>query len=151
LTPPKGTYVQLLSRSGQASKKWVDVKAGVIDRDYTGNIQVLLHNYGDEPFEVKIGNRITQMVIINIETPSPTQVEQLKDTKRGSHGFGSTGHSAIISNIKEEPPDTANIPDLPYDLYLSQDPFDSILDVTIPIRGDYNTLGMQLQSCPHRF
>jgi dUTP pyrophosphatase len=66
IKPPPGSHV---------SKHWKDVKAGVIDPDYTGNVQVLLHNHSAELFEVKIGGRIAQLIIINIEMPSPTPVD----------------------------------------------------------------------------
>jgi dUTP pyrophosphatase len=61
--PPIGTYGQILSRSGLAAKHYVDVKAGTIDNDYTGNVHVLLENNSDKPFTVRIGDRIAQLVI----------------------------------------------------------------------------------------
>jgi dUTP pyrophosphatase len=75
--PPVGTYGQILSRSGLAAKYCVDVKAGTIDKDYTGNVQVLLENNGEKPFQVKIGNRIAQLVLYTIETPEVTKLPKL--------------------------------------------------------------------------
>jgi len=91
ITSPSGSYVQILSRSGMSLKYHVDVRAGTIDRDYTGNVQVLLENSGDNPFTIKIGDRIAQLVLIDIQTPPILQTDALSDTTRGDNGFGSTG------------------------------------------------------------
>lgn len=69
ITPLLGTYAQILSRSGLSLKHQIDVRAGTIDRDYTGNVQVLLENLSDTPYSVRIGDRIAQMVLMNIQTP----------------------------------------------------------------------------------
>ncbi len=90
-TVPPGTYGQLAPRSG-LSCKGVLVGAGVIDRDYTGEVKVLLFNMSDDtPLEVKVGDRIAQLIIKKIETPNVVEVDSLGDTDRGDGGFGSTG------------------------------------------------------------
>jgi dUTP pyrophosphatase len=91
LTPPTGTYAQLKSRSGLSLKHSIDVQAGTIDRDYTGNIQVVLYNSGDAPYGIKIGDRIAQLVLLQIQTPAIEQIDVLTNTIRGEQGFGSTG------------------------------------------------------------
>jgi dUTP pyrophosphatase len=52
IVPPIGTYGQIFSRSGMSAKHHIDVRADTIDRDYTGNIKVLLDNTADTPFTV---------------------------------------------------------------------------------------------------
>ena len=64
---------------------------GVIDSDYRGEIIVGLKNSSKEPFTVKNGDRIAQMVITKCETPEIIQCENLDETTRGTGGFGSTG------------------------------------------------------------
>jgi dUTP pyrophosphatase len=85
-------YLRLASRSGLASKSCVDVGAGVIDFDYRGEIHVLLiNNHNDNGFDVKIGDKIAQLIMERIIRPSITRVDELDETIRGSNGFGSTG------------------------------------------------------------
>jgi len=64
---------------------------GVIDSDYRGEVIVGLKNTSKEPFEVKNGDRIAQMVIKKCETPDIVLYDELDKTKRGAGGFGSTG------------------------------------------------------------
>lgn len=90
-TVPKGTYGQLAPRSGLACKG-IHVGAGVIDRDYTGEVKVLLLNLSNEEIVLKENERIAQLIIHNIDIPKVYEVEKLDPTKRGSHGFGSTGY-----------------------------------------------------------
>ena len=65
--------------------------AGVIDRDYRGNVGVILFNFGVDKFEVRRGDRVAQLICERIFTPTLLEVEQLDDTERGAGGFGSTG------------------------------------------------------------
>ncbi len=162
--PPIGTYGQILSRSGLAAKHSVDVKAGTIDPDYTGNVTVLLENNGDKPFIVAIGHRIAQLVLYNIQNPKITQVSDVRDTTRGDHGFGSTGvadlplrqtqHILTPANNTDTPCVRTNtaLTERPYDIYFSHDPFDSTLEVEIAVKGDHPTLGIlsQYDSCRQR-
>jgi len=66
---------------------------GVIDSDYRGEVIVGLKNTSEEPFTVKNGDRIAQMVICKCELPELSICETLDDTQRGDGGFGSTGSS----------------------------------------------------------
>ena len=69
-----------------------EVKAGVIDPDYTGNMGVVLKNNPKEPLERLIGQPIAQLLFIKFATPQLVQVPSLTRTQRGNHGFGA--HSA---------------------------------------------------------
>lgn len=88
---PQGTYGRVAPRSGLASKFFIDTGAGVIDADYRGEVKVLLFNFGKEPYEVKKGDRIAQLVLERIYTPEVVEVENLEESARGAGGFGSTG------------------------------------------------------------
>jgi dUTP pyrophosphatase len=88
---PKGTYGRIAPRSGLAHKYFLDVGAGVIDRDYRGNICVLLFNFGQTPYHIKKGDRIAQLILEKICTVVVEEVTVLHESGRGSSGFMSTG------------------------------------------------------------
>ncbi|TMX02101.1 hypothetical protein EJD97_022587 [Solanum chilense] len=88
---PEGTYARIAPRSGLTWKHSIDVGAGVIDADYRGPVGVILFNHCDVDFEVKIGDRIAQLIIEKIMVPEVEEVDDLDSTVRGSGGFGSTG------------------------------------------------------------
>lgn len=83
----------IYARSGLACKQGLAPanKVGVVDSDYRGEFMVALHNHGDTERTVSHGDRIAQLVITPVLTPSFTEVEELTDTARASGGFGSTG------------------------------------------------------------
>jgi dUTP pyrophosphatase len=87
---PVQTFGHILPRSGLALKHGIHVGAGVIDQDYRGNVGVLLFNLGNEPFVVRKGDRIAQMVVKKFESVEVIE-GGVKETKRGDGGFGSTG------------------------------------------------------------
>lgn len=89
---PPGVYGRVAPRSGLAVKHCINVGAGVIDPDYTGEIKVVLFNHGMNDFEVKKGDRIAQLVLERCETPPIEEISIVEDTERGSGGFGSTGN-----------------------------------------------------------
>lgn len=64
---------------------------GVVDVGFTGSIRVKLYNHGTKDYEVKRGDKITQLVIVPVLTPQPEVVSELEETERGENGFGSTG------------------------------------------------------------
>ena len=78
-------------RSGLAWKHFIDVGAGVIDHDYTGEVGVLLFNFSDMPYEVKKHERVAQLVIEKIFTPKIKEVDELPKSKRGATGYGASG------------------------------------------------------------
>jgi len=90
---PQGFEIQIRPRSGLAAKKGISVlnTPGTIDADYRGEIKVILINHGNEPFVIRNGDRIAQMVVCPIVQAKFEQVDELSDTERGSGGFGSTG------------------------------------------------------------
>ena len=90
---PQGYEAQIRPRSGVALKHGVTVvnTPGTIDSDYTGDIGVILINLGHEPFVIKDGDRIAQMVIKQYETVEWDEVSELSKTERGDGGFGHTG------------------------------------------------------------
>ena len=87
---PTGLYARIAPRSGLALKKLIDVGAGVVDSDYRGEVGVVLFNHGDQDFEVKMGDRIAQLILEKIDTLPVEEVQGLDNTVRGSGGFGST-------------------------------------------------------------
>ena len=88
---PKGYYGRVAPRSGLASKFFIDVGAGVIDEDYRGELKVLLFNFSDTEFKIKVGDRIAQLICERYTHPLLCEVSSLDETKRGTGGFGSTG------------------------------------------------------------
>jgi dUTP pyrophosphatase len=90
---PVGFEAQIRPRSGLAFKHGITVlnSPGTVDADYRGEIKVLLINLGTEPFEIKDGERIAQMIIAKHETVSWINTNELTSTERGSGGYGSTG------------------------------------------------------------
>lgn len=88
---PVGTYGRVAPRSGLAVKHGINVGAGVVDPDYTGEVKVLLFNHGADAFEVKRGDRVAQLILERCETPDVEEVGAIEDTERGAGGFGSTG------------------------------------------------------------
>ena len=90
---PHGNEVQVRPRSGLALKHGITClnTPGTIDSDYRGEVKVILANLGGEPFAVKRGERIAQLVPAPVLRASFTEVHELEDTARGSGGFGSTG------------------------------------------------------------
>ena len=90
LTVPEGTYGRIAPRSG-LSKKGLLVNAGVIDRDYTGPVKIMLHNLTNETYIISKKDRIAQLILEKIELSDIKLVDSLVTTDRGEGGFGSTG------------------------------------------------------------
>ena len=82
----------IYARSGIASKFGVSPAncVGVIDSDYRGEIQVPLMNHGKEPFVIRRGDRIAQLLFAPVFLPELLECESLDETARGAGGFGST-------------------------------------------------------------
>jgi dUTP pyrophosphatase len=90
---PPGHEAQVRPRSGLALRHGVTClnSPGTIDADYRGEVGVILINHGQEPFVIRRGERIAQMVIARHEQATLVEVGALDETARGAGGFGSTG------------------------------------------------------------
>ncbi len=90
---PEGYEVQVRPRSGLALKHGITClnTPGTIDSDYRGEVKVILANLGSEPFEVRRGERIAQLVPAPVLRADFVEVTELSETSRGAGGFGSTG------------------------------------------------------------
>lgn len=89
---PENTYGRIAPRSGLALKHGIDVLAGVIDRDYRGNVGIILYNTSNKDFEIKKGDRVAQLIIEKIKQTDIHVVDSLDETQRNEGGFGSTDH-----------------------------------------------------------
>lgn len=90
---PDGYEAQLRPRSGLALKHAISLpnSPATIDADYRGEVKIILINHGKEPFIVKKGDRVAQMVIAKVEQATFIEVDALSETARGEGGFGHTG------------------------------------------------------------
>ncbi len=90
---PAGYEVQVRPRSGLAFKHGITClnTPGTIDEDYRGEVKIILANLGSEPFAVKRGERIAQLVPAPVLKAAFAEVSNLSETGRGAGGFGSTG------------------------------------------------------------
>lgn len=91
---PLGFEAQVRPRSGLAIRHGITVlnTPGTIDADYRGEIKVILINLSQEPYTIRDGDRIAQMIIGSHATAEWEEVDQLAGTGRGEGGFGHTGH-----------------------------------------------------------
>jgi dUTP pyrophosphatase len=90
---PAGVEAQVRPRSGLAARHGVTClnSPGTVDSDYRGEIRVVLVNLGSEPFPVRRGDRIAQLVFSPVLRASLRIVDDLDPTTRGEGGFGHTG------------------------------------------------------------
>jgi len=90
---PAGYEGQVRPRSGLAARHGVTVlnAPGTVDADYRGEVQVVLINLGQEPFAIRRGDRIAQLVVAPVSAAEFHVVTSLETTERGENGFGSTG------------------------------------------------------------
>ena len=93
LAIPDGYEIQVRPRSGLAFKHGISVPntPGTIDSDYRGELKILLINHGSEPFAIRRGERIAQLVPAAVTRAAFEEVADLCETERGHGGFGSTG------------------------------------------------------------
>ena len=90
---PAGFEAQVRPRSGLALKHNITLtnSPGTIDAGYRGEVGVIMFNHGPDPFPVRRGDRIAQMVIAELPEVALECVETLSESGRGDGGFGSTG------------------------------------------------------------
>ncbi|MBI3006317.1 MAG: dUTP diphosphatase [Ignavibacteriales bacterium] len=93
---PPGFEAQVRPRSGLAVRHGIGIlnSPGTIDSDYRGEVKVILTNFSKEPFKVRRGDRIAQMVISRFERVTWQETEGVNETLRGEGGFGHTGITA---------------------------------------------------------
>jgi deoxyuridine 5'-triphosphate nucleotidohydrolase len=93
IASPQGFEGQVRPRSGLALRHGITVlnTPGTVDADYRGEVKVVLANFGDEPFVVRRGDRIAQLVIAPVAHATLEVVASLDATARGAGGYGSTG------------------------------------------------------------
>lgn len=103
---PDGTYGRVAPRSGLAAKHFIDIGAGVVDQDYTGNVGVVMFNHNDAPFVIKKGDRVAQLVCEKICYPELKELDSLESTERGEGGFGSTGVAGSVEKPAESKMET---------------------------------------------
>ena len=90
---PTGFGGFVFPRSGLSSKFGVSLAncVGVIDSDYRGEVKVPVINHSSEPYTIKVGERIAQLVIMPVDLCEYGFSDELDKTERGEGGFGSTG------------------------------------------------------------
>ena len=88
--PPEGYMLQILQRSGLASKGLIPL-GGILDEDYTGEVIVIMLNTTDKYLSINNGDRIAQMAIRPYYQGEFELVDALDETERGDGAFGSTG------------------------------------------------------------
>ena len=93
--PSAETVALIFARSGLAIKHGLTLSncVGVIDSDYTGEVQVGMINQSDVPYTVQPGERIAQLVVMPVLLPTVEETDELDKTARGEGGFGSTGRA----------------------------------------------------------
>ena len=86
---PEGYVALIWDKSGLALKKGIKSMGGVIEHTYRGEYRIILLNTSDQPFEIKKGDKIAQMLVQPIMSVEVEEANDLSDTVRGTHGFGS--------------------------------------------------------------
>ncbi len=89
---PVGMVGNIRDRSGLAAKHGLHTLAGVVDSNYRGEIFVVIINLGTEDYQIKVGDRIAQMLIQPIERVEIKEADNLADSDRGENRFGSSGY-----------------------------------------------------------
>jgi dUTP pyrophosphatase len=89
---PEGFEIQVRPRSGLAMRGITVLNSpGTVDSDYTGELKIILINFGNKPFNVSKGDRIAQIVLCPVVKIEWKMADVLEQTERGENGFGSTG------------------------------------------------------------
>jgi dUTP pyrophosphatase len=92
LAVPAGHGGFVWDKSGIATKYHIKTMAGVVDSNYRGELKVALTNLGAEPYDVKRGEKVAQLVIKPVATPEIEEVDEIEaNDVRGEKGFGSSG------------------------------------------------------------
>ncbi len=99
---PTGYEFQIRPRSGLAFNNNITImnSPGTIDSDYRGEIKIGLFNHGSESIDIKDGDRIAQMALMDVPKVNWIRTDVLSETKRGAGGFGHTGTGEIPSFLE---------------------------------------------------
>ena len=158
---PPNVYGRVASRSGLALHNHVETKGGVIDPDYTGNIKIILHNFGHNDFIVKQSDRVAQLILEQYLSPQIKVTSKIEPTERNTKGFGSTGMGKLpttpsphmISYEEDEivsptqinaARNTTSLNGASIDLIFTK-PVNTTT-ITIPRTGSHQTLGLELKN-----
>ena len=87
---PKGCYGRIAPRSSLTLHYFIDVVAGIVDEDFTGNICIILFNFSNEDFYISKGNRVAQFIFEQIVIAPVVEIGDVSSTIRGDRGFGSS-------------------------------------------------------------
>lgn len=101
---PLGFELQVRPKSGIALNSGVTVlnTPGTVDAGYRGEIKVILINLGAEPYPIRKGQKIAQLVLVPVFRADFQEVEELSESMRGAGGFGSTGVQTPTSNVHSD-------------------------------------------------
>ena len=88
---PPGYYGCIFPRSSLARYHFIDLGGGVIDSHFRGELIVIMFNHSNKPYEVKVNDRIAQIIFHRYEIPKFVECSELSKTDRGKGAFGSTG------------------------------------------------------------
>jgi len=113
LALPAGTAAFVLPRSGLAARHGVTVlnAPGTVDAGYRGEVRVTLLNTDDStPVRLQAGDRVAQLVVVELPAVHLVEVERLPGSGRGAGGFGSTGSGSVLTALATPPADTAGDP-----------------------------------------
>lgn len=94
---PDGYVAFVVPRSGLATKHGITIvnSPGTVDAGYRGEIKVtLLNTDATEPYDIAVGDRIAQLIVMPVSRANFVPVETLPESVRGEGGFGSTGYQA---------------------------------------------------------
>ncbi len=88
---PEGYFGNIKDRSSVTLKNGVHVLAGVVDSNYRGEVGIVMINLGEEDYEIRVGDRVAQMLLEKVERVEFEEASELEDSLRGTGGFGSSG------------------------------------------------------------
>ena len=109
---PSAVYGEVTSWSGMSFKHQIDVVTGIIDSNYQGIINVLLHNHSEWSYELDPKRAMAQLLFVPISQLPIMEVNNLSQTECSSEGFGSTNCTAMISNAIQLGPLQADLQEL---------------------------------------
>ena len=171
---PTGTYARIAPRSGLTMKNNLTTLAGVIDPDYRGEVQVIIHNFGNDTQHIIRNQKIAQLILEKASMPEVKPVDDMEPTSRNKNGFGSSDNSKYktvdnitttqpiipfeLDNLESTAKATKIQADLqialeePYKLHISYSPYDNHTsrDILIKQNDKDPTLGMIIQICKDR-